>query len=151
MDKLNDFILRPKFLCNYPCKNCDPLTPDVCLDCWDGVDNPNFLMFYPDDKSTCTYTCELGFTSNGNPEKHCEKCDESCKTCRDNAAVGDKKLCIDCADDHRFRISQTDTCLRECKLGMYQSTANSCAYCRSPCNTCEETESKCTSCKLTEE
>lgn len=100
MDKLNDFILRPKFLCNYPCETCDGTDRNYCLSCWEGIDNPQYLMNYLNGTQTCRPTCELGYTSNGNPEKVCEACDESCKTCRDNGVVGDKSKCIDCADDH---------------------------------------------------
>lgn len=114
MDKLNDFILRPTFKCEYPCETCDGADHNMCFSCWDGFDNPQYLMFYPNLTQTCRPTCELGYTSNGHPEKNCEKCDVSCRTCRDNGEVGDLSKCIDCADDHPFRISLTDICQKEC-------------------------------------
>ena len=146
MDKLNDFILRPTFLCAYPCKTCEVADPNMCLSCWDGFDNPQYLMFYPNLTQTCRPTCELGYTSNGHPDKNCEKCDESCRTCRDNGEVGDKSKCIDCADDHPFRISLTDICQKECNSVQFQSTPKSCSPCKSPCLGCFGTEANCTSC-----
>lgn len=149
MDKLNDFILRPKFECSYPCNTCDPAKPDICLSCWPGPDNPEFLMTFPNGTITCRPTCELGYTTNGHPQKHCEKCDISCATCKDNGEVGDKAKCIDCAADHPFRVALTDTCLKECAFNMYQSTPESCALCQSPCEGCFGNEANCTSCPAT--
>lgn len=48
VDKLNDFILTPRFDCEYPCQTCTPGNRNSCLDCWPNFDDPNFLMFYPD-------------------------------------------------------------------------------------------------------
>lgn len=77
MDKLNDFIMLPKFECDYPCQTCGT-DRTKCLTCWTNFDDPQYLMSYLNGTATCRPTCELGFTSNGTPNKQCTKCDESC-------------------------------------------------------------------------
>lgn len=111
-----------------------------------NFDDPQYLMNYGNGTQTCRPTCELGYSSNGTVNKQCAKCDPSCLTCRDNGNPGDVKQCIDCALDHPFRISLTDTCLKQCILGMYQSTNSSCSFCKAPCEGCSGTEATCTSC-----
>jgi proprotein convertase subtilisin/kexin type 5 len=102
-------------------------------------------MFY-DTYQTCEPFCAAGYTTNGNQDKHCEKCDPSCASCAENGEVGDKAKCIDCAEDHPFRKSMTQTCLKECTLGLFQSTDSSCSECRDPCEGCTGTPTSCTSC-----
>lgn len=136
----------PEFKCKYPCSDCDPATPDVCTACWTGSDNPNFLMKYADGKQTCTPYCDSGFTTNGDPNKHCIACDVSCKACFDNGKVGDVKECIECSTSHPFREARTNLCFVECEENLYISSPFICSRCALPCRSCVDNEAKCLSC-----
>jgi hypothetical protein len=64
MDKLPDFKLFPQFLCEYPCRSCDPNNRNDCETCWQTNDNPRYLMVI-DDVGTCKSACDNGWTTNG--------------------------------------------------------------------------------------
>ena len=140
-------MMLPKFECDYPCMLCESnLKKAKCTACWDTIDDPRFLMFYPNSTQTCKPYCDSGFTTNGNPNLHCEACDSSCATCQDTGVVGDVKECSTCSTTHPFKLSRTNTCLSECQLGMFLSTNATCAMCKDPCEGCQGKDSTCTSC-----
>ena len=90
-DENQEFIIDlveplPLLECNYPCYRCSA-DKDYCYECWDD-DPMNYLMRY-ELKSTCQSSCDFGFTSNGDPDLVCIKCDDSCSSCLDNGNVGD--------------------------------------------------------------
>ena len=138
-------MLRPKFDCEYPCETCKDGNSKSCATCWTNFDDPQYLMTFtpkPDDViqftpySECKSYCDRGFTTNGSSNKQCTNCDVSCASCSENGLVGDVDKCIDCADDHPFRLSMTQTCLKSCSMGLYKSTEFSCSQCRDPCQGC---------------
>ena len=137
----------PSFECKYPCSNCvDFQNREKCTACWSGIDDPQFLMFYPNKTQTCRPYCEVGYTSNGSQNLQCERCDPSCASCQDTRTAGDVKECIDCSVSHPFRVTRTNTCLRECRLGMYLTSTSTCAMCKLPCEGCKGRETSCTKC-----
>ena len=151
-DRLPDFVMMPQFECAYPCLTCINGSDKraMCTSCWKtGLDDFQYLMFYPNGTQTCRPYCEAGFTTNGNKDLHCTACDESCATCQETYTVGDKNECLECAASHPFRLSQTKTCLTECAYNMFESTDNTCAYCKDPCLGCVTKERTCTSCDTT--
>lgn len=124
-DRLPDFILVPQFECDYPCLTCvnSKDKKAMCTSCWKGgLADFQFLMFYPNGTQTCRPYCEAGYTTNGNADLLCTKCDESCATCQETYTLGDVRECLDCAATHPFRLSQTKTCLTKCAYNMFEST-----------------------------
>lgn len=103
-------------------------------------------MFYPNGTQTCRPYCDSGYTTNGSPNLQCEACDPSCATCQDSRTVGDVKECTKCSETHPVRLSRTNTCLKECELGMFLSTNATCAFCKEPCEGCAGKDSSCTKC-----
>ena len=134
----------PQLECNYPCFRCGA-DRDYCYECW--ADDPlEYLMAYG-TKSTCKASCDEGFTTNGDPDLVCIKCDDSCKTCPDNGNVGDAQFCLECADGYDFKDPLTNMCLQECPPGYFATENNECKACSSNCLTCSGTADTCTSCR----
>ena len=147
MDRLLDFILLPQYECKYPCQDClSSEARDVCTACWQSPDDPSFLQDFGNGTVTCRPKCELGFTTNGNVDKICSPCHESCLRCRDNGQVGDYKICESCSPSFPYSLDGTDSCLADCELGMFYSTETSCSFCKDPCEGCSRRETNCTSC-----
>lgn len=111
IDKL-EYI--PLTQCNWPCKRCSS-NKDYCYACW--LDTPTKFLMTADVTSTCSDSCDDGWTTNGNPSLICERCDSSCKTCRDKGDVGDNLKCIECADGYPFRLDSQ--CVTDCPIGTY--------------------------------
>ena len=93
--------------------------------------------------SVCGTSCESGWTTNGDKNKMCERCDISCETCQDKGIVGDRSTCLTCAAGYDLRLGQQ--CVDRCPLGTYQSGAR-CLPCDSTCLTCDGQADFCTSC-----
>ena len=146
MDKLDDYLMMPRFECEYPCKECDSAggRRDFCTSCWpsSGTD-PGYLM---QDKGMCLPRCDMNHTSNGKKDKVCERCDDSCNGCHDNGQVGDRLSCIDCSTEYVFRQSGTNFCHQKCEGHLFKWGDRVCGVCSMPCKTCETTASTCTSC-----
>lgn len=98
------------------------------------------------DKSTCELKCPDGYTSNGDPNRICVKCNEMCKTCRDDGKVGDKDICVSCADKYPFFYPPSATCLQQCTNGFYKVSDKTCDKCGTPCENCEGDKYNCLSC-----
>lgn len=97
--------LKPKLDCDYPCKTCNGDDRTDCLSCWqDGLGGDPQYLFVTEDGGQCLDICPIGWTTNGNPTKQCETCDESCAVCRDDGKENDKARCISCSEDYPFRI-----------------------------------------------
>jgi hypothetical protein len=77
IDMLDYLPLTP---CNYPCERCST-DKDYCFECWD--DQPERFLMTTKGASTCKTKCDDGFTSNGDPDKVCTRCDAACATCED--------------------------------------------------------------------
>ena len=95
--KIDILEFTPQLKCNYPCYRCS-LDKDYCYACWQN-DVRSFL-FSEGPISTCKESCGDGYTVNGKPDKICEPCNVSCKTCSNE----DRDTCIECADDYVFRL-----------------------------------------------
>jgi hypothetical protein len=110
MDKLDDYLMMPRFECEYPCKECDYAggRRNFCTSCWpsSGTD-PGYLM---QDKGQCLPRCDMNYTSDGKKNKICERCDDSCNGCHDNGEIGDKKSCIECSPEYVYRQNGTNLC-----------------------------------------
>ena len=98
----------PLLECNYPCYKCTA-DKDYCNKCW-STDPLNYLMRYG-LSSTCQDSCDDGFTTDGNPDLHCIKCDDSCATCKDDGVKGDAQTCTECAVGYDFKDRSTKKCL----------------------------------------
>ena len=157
VDMLEGNELIPNLKCKPPCYQCQQdgdvvVDKDYCTDCWQ--DNAlKYLMTYkswargdPEAIATCKSNCDDGFTSNGQPEFKCSKCDESCATCFDNNEVGDAKKCKTCSESHRFMYSPLSQCMQECTVGFYQVNDNTCDACADPCKDCGGDKFNCTLC-----
>lgn len=146
MDSLKDFLMLPALQCDFPCKNCDAsgVGRSFCTECW-----PDFQAHYlMPTEGTCGPACLPGYTSNGNPTKRCEKCDDSCVTCFDNGQPDDKRQCIDCnaKNGYPWRITETQLCVDYCHESWYASGETTCGKCKPPCKNCKTTENTCTAC-----
>ena len=93
--------------------------------------------------SVCAEECASGWTTDGDPNKVCQRCEASCKDCLDNGEVGDRRQCRECADGFNLRLGQE--CVQQCPFGTYQSGSR-CLECDSSCLTCEGSATFCTSC-----
>jgi proprotein convertase subtilisin/kexin type 5 len=108
-------------------------------------------------KQTCQSKCDPGWTSNGDPKKHCSRCESSCETCSDNGKVGDRNLCLTCGILFNFLIPSdyscigpncTGSCESECPAGMYDGGNGVCMRCDPSCRTCFGSANNCKSCYL---
>lgn len=70
--------------------------------------------------SQCKPKCEDGWTTNGNKELICQKCDPTCATCEDDGDVGDRKKCTSCAPATPKLFSKLSECTAECGDGRYE-------------------------------
>ena len=46
--------------------------------------------------NVCNSKCDNGFTTNGDPNKVCVKCNSICANCKDEGKLGDKDQCLSC-------------------------------------------------------
>lgn len=90
--------------------------------------------------------CDFGMTSNGSPQRQCQKCDISCSGCRDDHKVGDVFECLECTTLYPFRLENTNFCLASCFIGLFEIEPSVCGNCTAPCQSCVDTRDKCTSC-----
>ena len=83
-------LLIPHLECTHPCATCTATDPKLCDSCWQSdPESPPFLMRYEttDASGTTTQTgecreaCDMGYTTDGDPQNVCVECDASCKTC----------------------------------------------------------------------
>ena len=93
--------------------------------------------------STCMASCEHGWTSDGNPDLVCERCDVSCERCKDEGFEGDASRCTICAEGYDLRMG--DLCLKECPFGTFESLGR-CLPCDEKCASCDGSGDFCTSC-----
>lgn len=145
IDKLDDDILKPSTPCSYPCKSCSSNDRNYCQSCWSDTGLPYLMTL---SSSTCKANCDGGFTSNGNSNKVCVRCDPSCNLCVDNGNIGDRSRCITCASGYNFRYTPLQQCLKSCTNGFYQSSPSVCSLCSATCLTCDRSSSNCTSCNI---
>ena len=87
----------------------------------------------------------------------CARCDSQCETCVDKGNVGDRKVCLTCAEGYNFFFPDayecvgpdcTGSCLIECPVGMYNGGFGICQYCDEDCRTCSFSASNCKSCDM---
>ena len=80
IDTLKDNLLKPKTDCNYPCKTCLGSDMSFCLSCW-ADSSEVFLQSKDGGLQICQTSCDQGrgFTTNGDKNKVCVKCDPTCK------------------------------------------------------------------------
>ena len=67
--------------------------------------------------SLCSESCDTGWTTDGDPNKVCQRCEASCLDCYDNGEVGDKSQCKECAPGFNFRLGLQ--CVQQCPFGTY--------------------------------
>jgi proprotein convertase subtilisin/kexin type 5 len=94
------------------------------------------------ESGKCLDKCDAGWTSNGKPDKKCEKCDASCDTCEDS----DKKECKKCNPAYTMRVEGTKRCVKSCSRGLFNKSKGVCGKCDASCSTCKKSPKKCTSC-----
>ena len=70
--------------------------------------------------STCESQCSDGWTSNGDKDHICVRCDKSCATCEDNRKVGDVVKCKKCSNEFPFLFSSKKKCMTGCGVGFYE-------------------------------
>lgn len=99
------------------------------------------------DDSTCKATCDTGYTTDGDPDLKCTKCDDSCATCLDEGNIGDAKTCVECAVGYDFYDPILDKCLQKCPPFHYATPDNRCMLCSEDCLACEGKSTTCTACK----
>ena len=133
IDKLE---YTPMTVCHWPCKGCGS-DKDFCFSCWENQEGFTFLMTQ-ETESTCKGRCDDGWTTNGDANKVCDRCDSSCGTCADNGSVGDKNVCLTCAPGYGLRSGSL--CVSECPIGTYESGTR-CLPCDANCLTCENSPS----------
>lgn len=134
----------PLTICNWPCEKCSS-DKDYCYKCWDTPGVAEKYLTTTETYSTCDVACHDGYTTDGNKDLHCTKCDTPCATCADNGLVGDKYICLTCAEGYPYRYG--DTCVPECPPGTFlDSLGEQCLPCSSNCYTCEGNANKCTAC-----
>ena len=94
----------------------------------------------------CLGLCPPGWTTNGDPDKVCVQCDESCLSCQDNGpgiGVGDVKKCTRCAATHPMLYAAKSQCFVACGQGYYQvykdpeTGQGNCDQCQPPCAECK--------------
>ena len=144
--------IKPKLRCLYPCLDCGG-EPNQCISCWQ--DDPKPFLMITELKSTCQKSCDGGWTTNGNIQKQCTRCESSCETCLDTGNVGDRSVCTTCGDTYNFFIptsygcsgpSCTGSCQSECPTGMYDGGNGVCMKCDNSCRTCIGNANNCKSC-----
>ena len=96
--------------------------------------------------SVCGPKCEDGWTTNGNKQLICQKCDASCSTCEDDGDVGDRKKCKTCAPATPFLFSKLSECTKECGDGRDQIQETRCYECDPLCANCVGNQRNCTRC-----
>lgn len=130
IDRLEDNLLKPKTECNFPCKTCLGSDMNFCLSCWSDSQEV-FLQSKDGGLQTCQTSCDQsrGFTTNGDRNKICVKCDPTCKTCIDEGNVGDKFRCKDCSDNSKYFYPVNKKCTGSCETGFYESTRFVCSSC----------------------
>ena len=96
--------------------------------------------------SVCAEECASGWTTDGNQNSICSRCDVSCKTCQDKGRNGDRYECLECAAGYDLRLGQK--CVTSCPIGTFQSGSR-CIECDSTCLTCSGQADFCTSCSST--
>jgi len=100
--------------------------------------------------SKCEGRCSDGWTTNGNKDNICQKCDPSCETCEDDGDAGDRKKCKSCAPATPYLFSKLSECTKECGPGRYQiqggSTEKRCYECDPLCADCFGNQRNCTRC-----
>ena len=137
----------PLLQCHYPCAAC---TEDKhnCTACWQHDEfNPRYFMQWPQQSiGRCERQCDFGWTSNGTPNRKCQRCDSSCVGCLDNGKANDTLECITCAELHPYRLENTNFCLSSCYEGIFEMGQFVCGVCDKPCKSCVGTRSKCTGC-----
>lgn len=114
---------------------------NYCYSCW-ADDAYRFLMT-TETFSTCKEQCDGGWTTDGNANKICQRCDSSCETCLDNGVEGDKIQCVTCAAGYDLRLDRR--CVEQCPIGYYQDGIR-CKPCNSNCLSCEGSADSCTAC-----
>lgn len=134
----------PLTICNWPCEKCSS-DKDYCYKCWETPGVAEKYLTTTETYSTCDVACHDGYTTDGNKDLICTKCDTPCATCADNGLVGDKYICLTCAEGYPFRHG--DTCVPECPPGTFlDDKGEQCLPCSSNCYTCEGNANKCTAC-----
>tara|TARA_B110000285_G_C15074368_1_gene589860 strand:+ start:19 stop:462 length:444 start_codon:yes stop_codon:yes gene_type:complete len=103
--------------------------------------------------SQCLGLCPTGWTTNGNKDKVCRQCDESCSACEDNGKTGDAARCTECAPTHKMLYAADSKCFTSCGLGYYQvykdaaTGYGNCDKCQLPCAECQGDKQNCTWCE----
>lgn len=93
----------PNTPCTFPCNRCSG-DMDYCYSCWADEDS-RFLMT-TETFSTCKEKCDDSWTTDGNANSICQRCDSSCDTCLDNGEEGDRSQCVTCATGYDLRIGR---------------------------------------------
>lgn len=147
IDTLGDNLLKPKTDCNYPCKTCLGSDMNFCLSCW-ADSQEVFLQSKDGGLQTCQTSCDQGrgFTTNGDRNKVCGKCDPTCKSCLDEGNVGDKLRCRECSDNSKYFYPASKKCTGLCENGFYESSRFTCSSCSQPCYQCSGSATSCTDC-----
>lgn len=123
--------LEPRLACTYPCKTCRGSDTSHCLSCYTDSEF-GFL-----EGGQCKASCSSVSTSNGNPEKVCEACDESCRGCFDKGEPEDKYRCKKCSSGFGMTFAPDNRCFKSCTHGYFQINPEQCGKCASPCLACE--------------
>ena len=150
VDRLDQNVLIPTLLCDTPCQDCGERdvfnlrVRDYCTSCWQ--DSPvKYLMTKRvfdglSGTSLCEAQCEKGWTTNGNKDHICQRCDPSCATCEDDGDPGDRQKCITCAPATPKLVPKTSECRVDCGTGRYEiqggNTGNRCYECDPLCADC---------------
>ena len=160
-------VLVPRLTCSHPCRECVATEPRNCQSCWlDDPSSPGFLMRYaatdadgePQERGECRDACELGYTTDGDPDQECVPCDASCAACHQEGKAGDKDRCYLCSENHPYKLVGEPKCLARCDRGLFVSsgekvpggaTRETCSYCEAPCAECFGTKTNCTYCDRT--
>ena len=124
-------VLVPRLTCSHPCRECVATEPRNCQSCWlDDPSSPGFLMRYaatdadgePQERGECRDACELGYTTDGDPDQECVPCDASCAACHQEGKPGDKDRCYLCSENHPYKLVGEPTCLARCDAGLFVSS-----------------------------
>ena len=150
VDRYDQNKLIPTLLCDSPCELCGERdlfnlrVRDYCTSCW--TNSPvKYLMTKKvfdgvSGDSQCKGKCESGWTTNGNKDNICQKCDRTCATCEDDGDPGDRKKCTTCAAATTYLFPKTSECTTECGTGRYEiegaSTEKRCYECYPLCADC---------------
>ena len=160
-------VLVPRLTCSHPCRECLASDPRNCQSCWiEDESSPGFLMRYNEtngdgvvvQRGECRDACELGYTTDGDPDQVCVPCDASCAACHQEGKAGDKDRCYLCSENHPYKLVGEPKCLARCDRGLFVSsgekvpggaTRETCSYCEAPCAECFGTKTNCTYCDRT--